>query len=246
MRKKKLNLKKYQAVLLVIGCLLLVCIGAAAVYVSGGYDAAEAALQALESDETVTVERIEGAIVFMPKDPKEALIFYPGGKVAHEAYAPLMRAYAMEGMACILLEMPFDLAVFDMNAAKEYRYLYPEIEEWYLGGHSLGGAMAASHLESHVEEYEGLILCASYSTADFSGTDLEIVSVYGSNDEVLNAEKYQECRSNLPQDFAELVIEGGNHAFFGMYGPQEGDGTAAITNESQIVTTVKFTMESIR
>ena len=111
---------------------------------------------------------------------------------------------------------------------------------------SLGGAMAASYLEKHVEEYKGLILCASYSTIDFSDTDLKVVSMYGSNDEVLNIKKYEECRTNLPDDFAELIIEGGNHAFFGTYGLQEGDGTATIENSSQIAIAVEFTIKNIR
>jgi len=215
-------------------------------YINDGYDALPIAEVALMSDDTVTVEQIEGAVVFMPEEAEAGLIFYPGGKVDHEAYALLMHAYAKEGLACILLEMPLDLAVFDMNAADDYRYLYPEIEEWYVGGHSLGGAMASSYMEEHVEEYEGLILCAAYSTVDYSETDLKVVSMYGSNDKVLNAKKYEECRINLPEGVAELVIEGGNHAFFGTYGLQEGDGTATIENGSQIAIAVEFTMESIR
>lgn len=237
------NRKKISVIVL---CVLIVLVGAMGIYFSDGYDATEAAETALVSDDNVSVEQIDGAIVFMPEEPVDAIIFYPGGKVAHDAYAPLMRAYAEEGMACILLEMPFDLAVFDMNAADDYRNLYPEIKNWYLGGHSLGGAMAASYLEKHIEAYEGLILCAAYSTVDYSTSDLKIVSMYGSNDEVLNAEKYAECRANLPEDAAELIIEGGNHAYFGSYGLQDGDGTATITNDMQIATAVEFTMESIR
>lgn len=231
--------------IVVIFGIILLMIGAMAFYLSDGYDATEAAKAALMSDEEVTVTRLENAIVFMPAEAKAGLIFYPGGKVAYEAYALLMNAYAKEGMACVLLEMPLDLAVLDMNAAEKYRYQYPEIEKWYVGGHSLGGAMAASYLEKHVEEYEGLILCAAYSAVDYSETDLQVISIYGSNDEVLNAEKYEDCRKNLPDKTAELVIEGGNHAFFGTYGEQDGDGIAAIENGSQIAITVEFTMQYI-
>ena len=243
MQKKQKKSKKIVIIALVV---VLAVAGAMGIYVSGGYKATETAQTALVSDDTVTVEQIDGAIVFMPTEPVDAMIFYPGGKVAHDAYAPLMRAYAEEGMACILLEMPFDLAVFDMNAADDYRGLYPEIENWYLGGHSLGGAMAASYLEDHTDEYEGLILCAAYSTVDYSASDLKIISMYGSNDKVLNAEKYEECSVNLPESVAELVMEGGNHAYFGTYGEQEGDGTATITNEEQIAMAVTYTLENIR
>ena len=239
------NNKKFSKAGIILGT-FIVLVGAIGIYLNTGYEATEAAQVAMISDDDVTVEQIDGAVVFMPAEPVDGMIFYPGGKVSHDAYAPLMRAYAEEGMACILLEMPFDLAVFDMNAADDYRYLYPEIGNWYLGGHSLGGAMAASYLEGHIEEYEGLILCAAYSTVDYSTSDLKIVSMYGSNDKVLNAEKYEECRANLPEDVSELVIEGGNHAFFGTYGLQEGDGTATIANDSQIATAVDYTIKSIR
>lgn len=133
-----------------------------------------------------------------------------------------------------------------MNAAEDYRTLYPEITDWYVGRHSLGGAMAAGYLEEHTAEYEGLILCAAYSTVDYSSSDLAVISMYGSKDMVLNAEKYEECKINLPSDYKELVIEGGNHAYFGNYGRQKGDGEAEITNESQIETAVEFTLENIR
>ena len=101
--------------------------------------------------------------------------------------------------------------------------------------------MAASYLADHVDEYEGLILLGSYSTADLSDTDLDVLSIYGSEDKVLNREKYDENKSNLPDDFSEVVIEGGCHAYFGMYGAQDGDGTPTISNHEQI----RLTVESI-
>lgn len=94
--------------------------------------------------------------------------------------------------------------------------------------------MAASYLADHAEAYEGLILLGSYSTADLSDTDLAVLSVFGSEDTVMNREKYEENKSNLPSDFSESVIDGGCHAYFGMYGAQDGDGTSTITNEEQI------------
>ncbi|MBR5316916.1 MAG: alpha/beta hydrolase [Lachnospiraceae bacterium] len=244
MKTQKQN-KKKGTLCIILGTIFVLCIVMFA-YLNDGYEALQVAETALTSDEMVTVEQIDGAVVFMPEKVEAGLIFYPGGKVDHEAYAMLMNHLAKEGMACILLEMPFDLAVFAMNAAEDYRYLYPEIKDWYVGGHSLGGAMAASYLEKHIDEYEGLVLYAAYSTVDYSETDLKVISMYGSNDEVLNAPKYEECRKNLPEGFAELVIEGGNHAFFGTYGLQEGDGTATIENSSQIAIAAEFMMESVR
>ena len=150
-----------------------------------------------------------------------------------------MAELAREGVLCVLVEMPFNLAVFDINAADGIQEQYPEIEDWYIGGHSLGGSMAASYLADHVDEYEGLILLGSYSTADLSDTDLDVLSIYGSEDKVLNREKYDENKSNLPDNFCEVVIGGGCHAYFGMYGAQDGDGTPTISNHEQIGLTVE-------
>lgn len=173
-------------------------------------------------------------IVFEPEGATKGLIFYPGGKVEYTAYIPLMQACAEQGMLCVLVEMPFNLAVLDINAADGIQEQYPNIQEWYIGGHSLGGSMAASYLSEHMDTYKGLILLGSYSTADLSNSDLEVLSIWGSEDQVLNRENYNENKGNLPDTFIEKVIDGGCHAYFGVYGEQEGDGNPTINCAEQI------------
>ena len=182
--------------------------------------------QALELD--------NGNLAFIPENPIAGLIFYPGGKVEYTAYIPLMEACASRNIACVLVEMPFNLAVFDINAADGIKEEFPQIEKWYMAGHSLGGSMASSYLEENHGEYEGLILLGSYSTADISDTSLRVLSLYGSEDGVLNREKYSECMANLPDSAVEFIIDGGCHAYFGVYGAQDGDGVPTLTNEEQI------------
>lgn len=128
-------------------------------------DAKEAFATAQEVAQ-VTME--DGTIVFEPKTAEAGFIFYPGGKVEHTAYIPLMRACASEGILCVLVEMPFRLAVFDVNAAEGIQQQYPDVQRWYIGGHSLGGSMAAAYLEEHAEDFSGLVLLGSYSTAYLS------------------------------------------------------------------------------
>ena len=101
--------------------------------------------------------------------------------------------------------------------------------------------MAAAYLKENVNDFEGMILLGSYSTEDLSGSGLDVLSIYGSEDKVLNAEKYLEYKANLPVDVAEVIIDGGCHAYFGMYGAQEGDGEPAISNVEQI----KITTDAI-
>ena len=218
---------------------LAIIVGACASYLGDYYRADNEAIGAFLPQGTVWKEEPDGTIVFEPEGATKGFIFYPGGKVEYTAYVPLMQACAEQGILCVLVEMPFNLAVLDVNAADGIQREYPEIEDWYIGGHSLGGSMAASYLADHTEDYEGLILLGSYSTADLSDTDLDVLSVFGSEDQVMNREKYDENKSNLPTAFTETIIDGGCHAYFGMYGAQDGDGTPTITNEEQIRITVE-------
>jgi dienelactone hydrolase len=236
--------KKQKRILICVGSVVLIVailFSAAALYLSDYYSADNEAIGAFLPQGSSWSEEPDGTIVFEPDNARAGLIFYPGGKVEHTAYIPLMQACSEAGILCILLEMPFNLAVFDINAANGIQEEYPHIERWYIGGHSLGGSMAASYLSDCVNEYEGLILLGSYSTESFVNTDIRVLSVYGSEDKVLNMEKYEKNRKNLPENFEEYIIEGGCHAYFGMYGKQEGDGVPTVTNAEQI----KYTASKI-
>lgn len=217
---------------------LAIIVGACAIYLGDYYRADNEAIGAFLPQGS-TWNKESGRIVFEPEGATKGFIFYPDGKVEYTAYIPLMQACAEKGILCVLVEMPFNLAVFDVNAADGIQKDYPEIEEWYIGGHSLGGSMAASYLADNADDYEGLILLGAYSTVDLSDTDLAVLSVFGSEDKVMNREKYEDNKSNLPSNFTEFVIDGGCHAYFGMYGAQTGDGTPTITNEAQIRLTVE-------
>lgn len=183
------------------------------------------------------MERLEdGSLVFYPVAYDSAVIFYPGGKVEALAYIPLMEQLAREGVLTVLMPMPFNLAVLAKNAAEGIPAQFPEVENWYMAGHSLGGSMAASFAAENTAWVDGLILLAAYST---DPVELPVLSIYGSNDGVMNQDKYQQYRANLPE-LTEQIIDGGNHAGFGFYGPQEGDGEASISREEQIAQTAEL------
>jgi len=252
-----MSLKK--KIFLGAAAVVLIIAAAGGFYINDYYHAGEdAVLAAGEAAADYTSQQDGDTLVFLPEGadgtvldgsgPDDAgLIFYPGGKVEYTAYAPLMEAFAERGVLCVLVEMPGNLAVLDVNAADGYREEFPEIEHWYVGGHSLGGSMAASYAAKHAGDLDGLLLLAAYSTADLNGTGLDVLSVYGSEDGVLNMSKYDEYRQNLPDDTTtEMVIEGGNHAGFGEYGAQEGDGEAAVKGEKQREVTAEAFMEILR
>ena len=226
---------RFRIALAVILAFVLICAAAFAAYANIYYHAEPAAVQAMAPDSAVSVYELrDGVTVFAPEEPSAGFIFYPGGKVEHTAYAPLMRACAERGVLCVLVRMPGNLAVFNINGANGIPEQFPDVAHWYLGGHSLGGAMAASYAADHADELDGLVLLAAYSTRDLNGSGLNVLSVYGSEDGVLDMEKYEQYRSNLPADASEVVIDGGCHASFGRYGAQAGDGTPAISSDEQI------------
>ena len=242
-------LTKKKKLLIWLSCIFLsvaLIIGGCAVYLLDYYRADVEAIEVFGTEDGFRQNTLEDeSIVFEPNQIKAGFIFYPGGKVEHTAYIPLMRSLASRGILCILVKMPFNLAVFDIDAAEELHDMYPSVKDWYIGGHSLGGAMAASYVADNSDDYKGLVLLGAYSTADLSQNDLRVLSVYGSEDAVMNREKYAENKSNLPKDFSEKIINGGCHAYFGMYGAQDGDGIPKISNKEQIHITCEYIVELV-
>ena len=217
--------RKILAILLAV---VLACAAGVGIYAADFYRADETAQQAM-----VTAWAQDGLLIFGPETADTGFVFYPGGKVEASAYAPLMQRLAEADVLCVICKMPLNLAVLDSNAAQQAMRRFPQVENWYVGGHSLGGAMAASYAAQHADDLQGVALLAAYSTADLSGSGLQVISLYGSEDGVLNRQKYAEYANNLPADAAEIVIEGGNHALFGSYGAQQGDGESTITGAEQ-------------
>ncbi len=225
-RKKK----KGRRALLLIFVLILLLTGIFFGYVSVYYHADEAALAALRSDGAVTVTQTGTGWFFDGPSESDALIFYPGGKVEETAYAPLLRSLAAGGIDVRLVSMPMRLAVFGIGragkiaGAEGYRHCY-------IGGHSLGGAAAALYAAKR-GGLDGVILLAAYPVKPL-GEDLAVLSIYGSEDGILNMKKLEEGRKYVPGPYTEKVIEGGNHSGFGSYGEQRGDGEALISAEEQ-------------
>jgi hypothetical protein len=160
---------------------------------------------------------------------------YPGGRVDPRAYAPLARAIAQHGFTVVIVRMPLSLAFLDTGAAARVRTETPSITTWAIGGHSLGGVAASSYVAGHPAQMSGLVLLSSYPA---EGTDLsaaqgprgplQAISIRGSEDGLTTAVKVEASKPRLPPTTVYLVIPGGNHAQMGDYGPQSGDGTAAI------------------
>lgn len=182
-----------------------------------------------------TAQTPQGWYVFQPEQPADTgFIFYPGGLVDPAAYAPLMKQLSDQGMTTVIVPMPLDLAVFGVNKANDVIAAYPEIQNWIIGGHSLGGSMAAEFVKGNPAAVKGLAFMASYpaDSTNLSALPLTATSIYGTNDGVAR-NVFNESLNRLPPGTPLVIIDGGNHAQFGHYGPQAGDGVATITREEQ-------------
>lgn len=226
---------------------LLVCFCMALVwYAASYYPASKEAQAALNGTDTVQVSSLDSASGWLFDGPgtEDALMFYPGALVDPAAYAPLMEQIAASGVDCILIDMPWNMAVLDMNAADAVMN-DPSLQysNWSIGGHSLGAAMSASYAASH-PELSSLVLLAGYSTAELP-EQLQVLSIYGSEDGVLNQEAMLSNAANLPQDAMVIELEGANHAGFGEYGPQKGDHAASISSADQQAQTADLVTDMI-
>jgi hypothetical protein len=180
-----------------------------------------------------------GNFLYIPKDNNlKGIIIYPGGLIEPLSYSTLCAALAVENYTCVIASMPLNLALLDINKAKSIIDEIKYVKEWSILGHSLGGAMACRFISEYGPYVAKLFLLASYCDIDLSKTNHEIISIYGSEDKILNIETYLRYKKNLPTDFKEIIISGGNHSYFGSYGIQNGDGEG-ISNQEQISQTVQ-------
>ena len=216
---------------------LLILVGAVfALWASAAAKPMPEALAAQEPDALIHIETVPW-LVFWPvdRDPTVGLILYPGGRVDSRAYAPIARSLAEEGHLVVIVPMPLNLAFFAPGRAAQVMAAFPGIESWAVGGHSLGGAMAANFCRRNPEAVRGLVLWAAYPAAsdDLSGYQLAAVSIYGTRDGLATPDKIDASRQLLPPDTQWIAIKGGNHGQFGWYGPQAGDNEATISQEEQ-------------
>jgi hypothetical protein len=189
----------------------------------------------LASTPQVTFTEADGRLEWSPAGARPAvgLVVYPGGKVPSAAYGPLAQSIAGEGFLVAVVEVPFNLAVFDIDAADAVIAAHPEIEAWAVAGHSLGGAMAAQYAGSHDADVDGLALWAAYPANDLSGAGLAATSIYGTLDAGAARMGGAETSALLPPDTVFVPIEGGNHEQMGWYTGQPNDPPATISREDQ-------------
>lgn len=231
-------------IIISIGIILGIIVIGMGMWTSKAYKPDILAKESLISDNKVEINN-DDFISFTPKDKKvsKGFIFYPGGGVKPEAYAPICREIALKGYEVIIAKMPLNLAILSPNAADKIIAAYDKIDTWAIGGHSLGGVMASKYASTH-DNIKGVALYASYPNGDeLKDLDLEVISVYGGKDGVVNQENLVDSKDNLPKNAKFIEIDGGNHSQFGDYGLQEGDNKGTIDKVKQFNLTAEYTIE---
>jgi len=230
-------LKKHKALkitLISILSLIIICAGGFFIWANDYYHAEDVVVSTIQGDNSIKV--IDNLTIISPSVPSDTcIIFYPGAKVGAIAYMPLLEKLKSEGYTCVLVTMPLNMAIFDVNAADNIFDKLPDIKHWYISGHSMGGAMASDYASKHQDKVDGLVLMGAYIYGDYPPK--KTLTIYGT------------FNSNLEKDinYTENIvkIEGGNHAQFGNYGKQKGDPDATISAEEQQTITVNTIVEFI-
>lgn len=205
--------------------LLVIAVVGGVLWTRAGPDPTANAIAAAEQADTIT----DGWLAFEPTtDPSVGVVLYPGARIDNAAYAPVADALAERtGALVAVLDAQLDIALLDTGAAADVIATYPDIDHWVVGGHSLGG-VAAARFAADNDDVDGLLLWGSYPSGRAIPDDVAVTSITGSRDGVLDRDAYREARSLLPTTTEHVELEGVNHAQFGDYGDQSGDGTATV------------------
>ncbi|MFI3213207.1 MAG: alpha/beta fold hydrolase [Eubacteriales bacterium] len=249
MNKNNRNKKTTKIALLVALVAIFASVVGFFIYTSIYYHADQVAMEVyqegLESGMIVSYDNM--TIIEPEAGSGIGIIFYPGAKVEAIAYLPLLQQLADVGFTTVLLEMPFNMAIFDVDGADDVFALLEEnqddraheilqdVSQWYIMGHSMGGAMASSYASDHQELVEGLILIGAYVYGEYPTE--KALTIYGTFND--NLEENIDYTDNI------VIIQGGNHAQYGNYGEQSGDPQATISDVEQQAITVEAIVEFV-
>lgn len=235
MKNKILEHYKKNRPLYIVFSIIFIFLLAGTIYMSGSHESMKEAQNILKTEQNIYLEENDWYLAEPDKNKTNTgIIIYPGARVEPESYLLLAKKISELGFKTFVVPMPFNLAILDTDLAIKVIREYSSIENWFIAGHSLGGSMAAEFAELYSHNLKGLIFLASYPSERTTIKELPVLSITASNDKILDKEKFQNRKSNLPSNTEFVTISGGNHSQFGWYGFQEGDGKATITRDKQL------------
>lgn len=182
---------------------------------------------------------VDNRLEFGDPDSEVGIILYPGAKVEKEAYAYYGSRLAEEGVFVAIPSLRLNLGIADIDAAETIIAAHPGIERWIVGGHSLGGSAASGFALENESRVEGVIFLASYPISSMVESELRVLSISGEVDGLATQTDIEASRENVPDDAVFYEIVDGNHANFGIYGPQDGDNDSPLSAKEQLDETIE-------
>jgi predicted esterase len=212
----------------------------------------------LESDSKITIAETDQFIAFRPNVSSQpvGLIFFPGGMVQPEAYAPLLRTIAEQGYNVFIVKLPFGSAPLKsqethvMEQTLEIMEANQSVQHWVVGGHSRGAAIASRFAVLHSNAFDGLILIGTShpkeAAFNLSNSTLAVTKVYAANDGLASPSEVEANAVYLPETTHWVFIDGGNHSQFGYFGTLLGDNAATISRAQQQELTVEAILAALK
>lgn len=194
-------------------------------------------LDKVRANPAISVHETPESFILSPTDGTsgDGLVFIPGAKVSADAYLyKLSGVVVQSGLTVVVTKPILNLAFFDQRPLTTFTNAVPAVDNWYVGGHSLGGVRACQYAAQ--PDVSGLILFGSHCANDLASVNTRVLSLSGSNDQLSTPEKIMDAAHLLPTSTTFFPINGANHARFGDYGVQPGDGVATL--ESAVVRAV--------
>lgn len=230
--------------------IILIIVGGVFAWINNTYKPSEELFLFVSEDD---YQKIGDFYVFKPKVESNdtGIVLYPGALVEPLSYAYYANELSKQGYLVAIPEVTFNLSIMDNEKASEFINEHEEIDSWYVAGHSMGGVSATAYANNHKDQVDGVILLASYpsTSTDLSMTELNVLSIYAENDGLSTEDKIQAKVEYLPSETTYVEIEGGNHAQFGMYGEQSGDGEATVSTieqQNQIVSKTLYFLKHLK
>jgi hypothetical protein len=224
--------KILRRVLLGIAAALILALVAFVIYAENPMRAEAAPLS------TVSYVDEPDGVVLTPDDPNgTGLVFIAGARVEPQAYAAKLEPLVDAGVTVVIARPTLNFAIFELRPLSTFEALAPDVDTWFVGGHSLGGVKACMYAADG--GVAGLILFGSYCSSAID--DLPVLTIAATNDGLSTPTKIADAAALLPADARLVEIAGGNHAQFGDYGTQPGDGESTISDAkftSQLTTAV--------
>ena len=233
--RTKTRRRALRITLVSIVSLLVLAVAGILIWANVGVMQAEVGpLDKVRTNPAVEVQETANSFILSPTAGASTtgLVFIPGAKVSADAYLyKLSGAVVESGITVVVTKPILNLAFFDQRPIDTFTDQVPGISSWYVGGHSLGGVRACQYAAQ--PDVSGLILFASYCANDLADVDTRVLSLSGSADQLSTPDTIMDAAHLLPTSTTFFPIDGANHARFGDYGVQAGDGIATL--DSSIV-----------